>query len=35
MSDDSPESLGDDPTYVGKGKVHEEQSLGETSWFAR
>ncbi|MDC3224851.1 serine/threonine-protein kinase [Mariniblastus sp.] len=34
MSDDSPESLGDDPTYVGKGKEREDQSLGDQSTYA-
>ncbi|MDB4640079.1 serine/threonine-protein kinase [Pirellulaceae bacterium] len=34
MSDDSPESLGDDPTYVGKRKVREDQSLGDQSTYA-
>ncbi|MDA7928880.1 protein kinase, partial [Mariniblastus sp.] len=34
MSDDSPESLGDDPTYVGKAKEREEQSLGDQSTYA-
>ncbi|MDB4555487.1 serine/threonine-protein kinase [bacterium] len=34
MSDDSPESLGDDPTYVGKGKEREAQSLGDQSTYA-
>ncbi|MDC3225105.1 protein kinase, partial [Mariniblastus sp.] len=34
MSDDSPESLGDDPTYVGRGKEREDQSLGEQSTYA-
>ncbi|MDC3225078.1 serine/threonine-protein kinase, partial [Mariniblastus sp.] len=34
MSDDSPESLGDDPTYVGRGKEREDQSLGDQSTYA-